>query len=106
MDGKHVVITKPANTRTVYRNYKNSFSIILFAVVDAHYKFLFTDVGAPGSQGDAGVWQTTPLQGHLSNMSTGLPELVKVASSPDLYLPPVSVADDAFPLGKNLMKPF
>lgn len=106
MDGKHVIITKPANTGTVYRNYKKSFSIILFAVVDANYKFLYTDVGAPGSQGDAGVWQTTPLQAHLSNMSAGLPELVKVGSLPDLYLPPVFVGDDAFPLGRNLMKPF
>ncbi|XP_070389344.1 uncharacterized protein [Dermacentor albipictus] len=106
MDGKHVLITKPANTGTVYRNYKKSFSIILFTVVDANYKSLYTDVGAPGSQGDAGVWQTTPLQARVSNMTAGLPELVKVGSSPDVLLPPVFVADDAFPIGRNLMKPY
>ncbi|XP_072145656.1 uncharacterized protein, partial [Dermacentor andersoni] len=106
MDEKHVLITKPANSGTVYRNYKKSFSIILFAVVDANYKFLYTNVGAPGSQGDAGVWQTTLLQARVSNITAGLPELVKVASSPDVLLPPVFVADDAFPIGRNLMKSY
>ncbi|XP_065285619.2 uncharacterized protein [Dermacentor albipictus] len=106
MDGKHVLIKKPPNSGTIYRNYKKSFSIILFAVVDANYRFLYTDVGAPGSEGDAAVWQTTPLQRDVGNRSAGLPELVKVSSSPDVLFPPVFVADDAFPMGRNLMKPF
>ncbi|CAN7945761.1 unnamed protein product, partial [Ixodes pacificus] len=95
LDGKHVCIWKPPNSGSVYFNYKKTHSIVLFAVVDANCKFIYTDVGAPGSQGNAGICKKI----HL-------PELVKVASSPDKFLPPVFVGDDAFPIGKNLMKPF
>ncbi|KAK8762970.1 hypothetical protein V5799_034421 [Amblyomma americanum] len=106
IDGKHVTITKPAKSGSIYYNYKKTFSIILFAVVDANCRFIYTDVGAPGSQGDAGVWQTTPLQKNITNETAGLPDGVKVASSPDIVVPPVLVGDDAFPIGRNLMKPF
>ncbi|KAL3177528.1 hypothetical protein MRX96_039093 [Rhipicephalus microplus] len=77
IDGKHVLIKKPPKSGTIYRNYKKSFSVILLAVVDADYKFLYTDIGAPGSEGDAGVWQTTLLQKDIDNKKAGLPELVK-----------------------------
>ncbi|KAL3182478.1 hypothetical protein MRX96_007166 [Rhipicephalus microplus] len=106
IDGKHVLIKKPPKSGTIYRNYKKSFSVILLAVVDADYKFLYTDIGAPGSEGDAGVWQTTLLQKDIDNKKAGLPELVKVASSPDVHVPPVFVADDAFPIEQNLLKPY
>nr|XP_037275506.1 protein ANTAGONIST OF LIKE HETEROCHROMATIN PROTEIN 1-like [Rhipicephalus microplus] len=44
IDGKHVLIKKPPKLGTIYRNYKKSFSVILLAVVDADYKFLYTDI--------------------------------------------------------------
>lgn len=106
MDGKHVLTKKPPNSETIYRNSKKCFSIILFAVVDANHRFMYTDVGAPGSEGDAAVWQTIPLQKDVEDRRAGLPELAKVSSSPDVFLPPVFVADDAFRMGRNLMKPF
>lgn len=106
VDGKHVCITKPKKSGSIYINYKKTFSIILMAVVDASYKFLYIDVGAAGSEGDAGVWQTTPLRDAILKSKAGLPGQVKVASAPDLLLPPVLVGDDAFPIGNNLMKPY
>ncbi|CAN8013038.1 unnamed protein product, partial [Ixodes pacificus] len=106
MDGKHVRITRPPKSGYIYYNYLKTYSIVLFAVVDANYRFIYIDVGAPGSKGDAGVWQTTPLQRAISNNTVNLPKAVKVATAPDLLLPPVFVADDAFPIGRNIMKPF
>ncbi|KAL1429142.1 hypothetical protein MTO96_016587 [Rhipicephalus appendiculatus] len=69
-------------------------------------RYLATDIGAPGSHGDAGIWQTTELQQDIEKKRANLPVCVKVAASPDMHLPPVFVGDDAFPLGENLMKPF
>lgn len=79
---------------------------MLFALVDANYRFRYLDIGTPGSQGDGGIWQSTPLRKAIDEKNAGLPKTVKVASSPDLHMPPVIVGDDAFPLGENLMKPF
>lgn len=48
MDGKHVTLQRPINISTDYDNYKNFPSIVLFALVDANYKFLFVNVGSKG----------------------------------------------------------
>jgi len=39
----------------------NTFSIVLFALVDANYKFMFVDVGSQGRIADNGVVTNTEL---------------------------------------------
>jgi hypothetical protein len=47
IDGKHVVLQCPKNSASEYIIYKNAFSIVLFALVDANYNFMFVDAGCP-----------------------------------------------------------
>lgn len=56
MDGKRFLITKPSNTGSEYYDYKTNHSIIMLALVDAEYKFMYVDVGAQGRASDASVW--------------------------------------------------
>ena len=67
LDGKHVAVTCPWNTGSVYRNYKGFFSIVLMALVDADYKFLWIDVGSDGSSNDASICNRSELKKGLEN---------------------------------------
>ena len=58
---------------SLFYNYKGKFSIVLFALVDANYKFLFVDVGQPGSANDARIWQESRLKKALDSGALNLP---------------------------------
>lgn len=54
IDGKHVRVRCPSNPGSAFYNYKEFYSIVLLAIVDANYKFIAVDVGSYGREGDAG----------------------------------------------------
>ena len=69
LDGKHVAVTCPWNTGSVYRNYKGFFSIVLMALVDANYQFLWIDVGSDGSSNDASIYNGSELKEGLESQN-------------------------------------
>ena len=65
MDGKHVALQSPFNSGNDFDNYKLFPSIVLFALVDANYKFLYVNVGTKGRISDGGVFKSTNLYKKL-----------------------------------------
>ena len=105
IDGKHIQIRKSNKTGSEYFNYKGYFSIILLAIVDADYRFLWCCTGAAGSASDAGVFNGSRIKVALEEDTLGLPEPDPLPGD-DRDTPYFLVGDDAFALRKYMMKPF
>lgn len=56
MDEKHITIQAPINSGSEFYNYKQYFSLILMAVVDAEYYFMFADCGCQDRLSDGAVF--------------------------------------------------
>lgn len=75
------------------------------AVVDANYKFIYADVGCQGRISDGGVFRNTSFYQAMESNSFNLPQEAPLPIT-NSSAPYVFVADDAFPLMKNIMKPY
>jgi len=105
LDGKHVAIRKPKDSGTLYYNYKGFFSIVLLALVDADYRFVWADIGANGAASDCGVFNRSELEPGLREGTINLPDPSPLPND-DRDMPYFMVGDDAFPLRPYMMKPF
>jgi hypothetical protein len=61
LDGKRIVMQSPFNSGSEFYNYQSQFSIVLLAVVDAKYNFIYVDIGAQGRISDGGVFKASSL---------------------------------------------
>lgn len=95
----------PANTGSLYFNYKKTFSVVLLAMADYDYNFTYIDVGCQGRISDGGVFRNSTLFRSLNDNTLNLPEDEPLPCG-DVNLPYVIVGDDAFPLTHYLMKPY
>lgn len=102
IDGKHVRITPPANCGSFYYNYKGFFSIVMMAVVNANYEFIYLDIGTNGRHSDASILERTEFFKRLQNETLHLPTNAQTVDGLNF----VFIADDAFALGDHLLKPF
>nr|CAH7731954.1 unnamed protein product [Callosobruchus chinensis] len=105
VDGKHIRVKCPPNSGSMYYNYKNYFSIVLHAVADANYRFTIIDVGGYGKQSYGGTFQSSSFFHMLECGNLHIPT-DDVWLSTDTEVPFVFVGDKAYPLLKNLMKPY
>lgn len=104
IDGKHIRIFAPGKSGSLFFNYKDFFSIVLLAIVDANCKFIFVDVGAYGKEGDSGIFNKCRIS-----------EVIKTGEyfpSPEILpnsnkkLPYVHIGDEAFRLEPHMMRPY
>jgi len=105
MDGKHIHLQAPIKSGSNFFNYKSTFSMVLLALVDADYNFLYADVGCQGRISDGGVFRNTSLFKKLEKNDLGIPNPNNLPGR-NKHVPYVFVADDAFPLKNNLLKPY
>ena len=100
VDGKHVHITPPKDAGSYFYNYKGYNSLVLMAVVNANYEFLYADIGTNGRVSDGGVLNNTTFGKKLKDNELHIPPIGKHG------LPCVFVGDEAFALRPDFLKPF
>ena len=118
IDGKHVPLINPFNSGSTYFNYKSFYSIVLLALVDANYKFLYVSVECQGRISDGRVFTNSELHHLIVNGEINLPDsrqIPNLSSLNDSFLVEsnresevlyIIVADDAFPFTRYCMKPY
>lgn len=105
LDGKYVVIQAPANSGSQFFNYKKTFSIVLLALVDAHYRFIAVDIGGYGRNSDGGLFTISNLGKALEKNKLNVPKDNALPNTQTI-MPYVIVGDEAFPLKKYLLRPY
>ena len=92
---------KPKKSCSEYFNYKGYFSLVLLALVDAEYIFLWVN----GSSSDAQIFKQSKLRGRIENGTLGLPPPEPFGPGrPNLHY--FLLADNAFALMPWLVKPY
>ncbi|XP_046863534.1 uncharacterized protein LOC124457302 [Xenia sp. Carnegie-2017] len=86
LDGKHVVMQAPANSGSMFFNYN-------------------IDIGDSGRNSDGGVFSYSTMGESIKKNSLGIPRPEAFPSTQKCY-PFVIVADEAFQLQQNIMKPY
>ena len=105
LDGKHFTLRKPLKSGALFRNYKGTFSIVLMALVDSQYKFIHVDVGTNGRVSDGSVFSHSSLARAMESNMLHIPAARHLPGTDKLCHFHV-LADEAFPLRCNIMKPY
>ena len=98
IDGSHLPIKCPPGGEAMkqYHNFKNFYSVILLALVDAKYRFIWASIGVPGNTHDlTNLWQRI-IDGEV---------LSECAVQNKITIPPLILGDGAFPRRTWLVKP-
>lgn len=107
LDGKHIRVMGPDGSGSQFFNYKNYFSSVLLALVDANYCFIFVDVGSYGKSADSNIFRQSALYKKIVNGTLGIPEGKPLPNSENTTPRPyVIVADEAFSMTNHVMRPY
>lgn len=105
IDGKHIRITKPPGTGSLYHNYKGYFSLVLLATCDANCLFTFIDAGAYGKPSDSTIYKESKLCKQIDDGTLKIPEPRYISGLPNA-INYCFIGDEAFGLSKHMLRPY
>lgn len=105
LDGKHIRICSPTHSGSLFFNYKSYNFIILLALVDSKYRFVYVDIGSYGKECDSTIFYNTKLYELLLQNRLPVP-VPKPLPGLKNSVPYVFIADEDLPLLNNLIRPY
>ncbi|KAJ8889199.1 hypothetical protein PR048_008696 [Dryococelus australis] len=106
VDGKHIRLTRPSSSGSMYLNYKDFYSVVLLAVANSRYRVVFVDIGSYGKYCDSSVFKKSNLRQSTDRNIQQLPDNKCLSGTQSPKVPHVFVGDEAFGLHKHLLRPF
>ena len=105
IDGKHIACKCPPKSGSQYSNYKGFYSVVLLALVDVDYKFIWADLGSTGSASDALIYNNSEIKELAEDETIRFPSPDPL---PNDYqdAPYFFIGNDAFALRETMMKPY
>ncbi|WKY05079.1 hypothetical protein Q1695_005810 [Nippostrongylus brasiliensis] len=104
LDGKHIACVCPNRSGSRFFIYKNFYSLVLLALVDANYKCVLYDLGAPGRSSDAGIFMTSSMKTLLEESEDDFPSDVNLEGLGTV--PCHFLVDQGFRLTTRFMRPY
>lgn len=106
IDGKHIRIKAPPKSGSAFFNYKSYHSIVLMAIADADSLFTAISVGDFGRNSDGAVFKNSEIGKLLETNKLNIPPARNLPGDTESSFPMFFVADEAFALKKEIMKPY
>ena len=106
IDGCHISIKCPAGgleSAKEYHNFKNFYSIVMMAMVDAKYRIIWASTGFASNAHDSIIFQATDIYAEIAR-GNRFPSIAQREGNVDI--PPLILGDSAFPFHTWLMKPY
>lgn len=104
VDGKHIRIVNPSNS--MYFNYKGYSSIVLMALADSNYRFIYVHIGSYGKDCDSNIFKNSLLWTGIKNNEVRIPEEKCLRGTTSPKVPYFLVGDEAFGLDRHLLRPY
>jgi hypothetical protein len=95
-------IIPPPESRSQYYSYKNFYSIILMALVNANYEFTYADTGKNERTSFGGVLKHTAVYQQLIQSLSNLPNNEETTENVNY----IFIGYEPFPLHKHVLTPF
>ncbi|XP_044129675.1 uncharacterized protein LOC122922958 [Bufo gargarizans] len=106
LGGKHIRVRMPPKKGSRPYSLKKYFSVVLLALADSRYHFVAVHTVADASKADPRVLRATRAGQQILTSQLSLPNPRPLPGSTGSPLPFVIVADEAFAVTTNVLKPF
>lgn len=106
VDGKHIRLVSPIHSGSMYFNYKEYHSVVLMAIADSKYRFIYVDVGSYGKECDSTIFNKCKLWKAIENGTVAIPEDKCLPGTECPKVPFFFIGDEGFALHENLLRPY
>nr|XP_022911163.1 uncharacterized protein LOC111422175 [Onthophagus taurus] len=96
----------PAKSGSMYFNYKDYHSVVLMAIADSKYRFVYVNIGSFGKDCDSSIFKRTVLWNSITTNTLQLPDDKYLPGTETPKVPYFFVGDEAFGLHIRLLRAY